>query len=426
MPNYGDPNYWIDRYKEQQETTFDWLEDYQTLKPLIDGLKLPETPEIINIGCGNAEFSEHMYDDGYTQITNIDIADNVVDYMKERNLNRKKMTCKYLVLVFIYLCIIFLFSYLFYTHPVEEMDVRNLKYKTGSFDLAIDKSTIDAILCGENSFINVAIMTKEIQRVLKEGGIYMIISYGQPENRIFHLEREHLNFEISMFTIKKESDDFVDDLSNAKEKMHYVYICKKKEGADEVSDENFPKVFYELEKQEMMEEELMYDDEFQNIDEQDYYNDNEIVENTGKDNISNTNNYIGKDTDQVNNIEVNNLNPNNNSNNYSNSNMNSQERLDKLDTMEKVGKKNKLVSLDHQSHHNNLSNHHLNTSKDNNSNNNNSNVSNTSNTPKNKNIVVNSIKNKNVNANMNINKIMNINKNSLTNNSLNLINSNNK
>ena len=30
-------------------------------------------------------------------------------------------------------------------------------------------------------------MTKEVQRILKTGGIYMIISNGAPENRLFHL-----------------------------------------------------------------------------------------------------------------------------------------------------------------------------------------------------------------------------------------------
>lgn len=67
------------------------------------------------------------------------------------------------------------------------MDVRDLQYEDNTFDLIIDKSTIDALLCGDNSFINVAIMTKEVIRTLKVDGIYMIISYGQPENRIFHL-----------------------------------------------------------------------------------------------------------------------------------------------------------------------------------------------------------------------------------------------
>jgi ubiquinone/menaquinone biosynthesis C-methylase UbiE len=67
------------------------------------------------------------------------------------------------------------------------MDARDLQYQDNFFDLIIDKSTMDALLCGDHSFLNVAIMTKEVQRVLKTGGYYMIISYGQPENRIMHV-----------------------------------------------------------------------------------------------------------------------------------------------------------------------------------------------------------------------------------------------
>jgi ubiquinone/menaquinone biosynthesis C-methylase UbiE len=89
--------------------------------------------------------------------------------MKERNLERKEMTCKNSL------------------NLVEKMDIRDIKYEDNTFDLAIDKSTIDALLCGDSSFLNVAIMTKEVQRILKTNGIYMIISYGQPENRVFHL-----------------------------------------------------------------------------------------------------------------------------------------------------------------------------------------------------------------------------------------------
>lgn len=97
------------------------------------------------------------------------------------------------------------------------MDVRNLKYVDGYFNIVIDKSTIDALLCGERSFINVAIMIKEAQRVLEDGGIYMIISYGQPENRIFHLEREHISFDITIYTIKK--DYTVEDENQKYEKV---------------------------------------------------------------------------------------------------------------------------------------------------------------------------------------------------------------
>ena len=95
----------------------------------------------------------------------------------------------------------------------------------------------------------------------------MIISYGQPENRIFHLEREHLSFDINIYTIKK--DYSVEDDSNKFEKMHYVYICKKKPDADEVCKMNFTKVLAELESEEKIEEDyysLNNVQDFPNID----------------------------------------------------------------------------------------------------------------------------------------------------------------
>ena len=62
-----------------------------------------------------------MYDDGYEHITNMDISPVVIEDMKERNLDRPNMVW-------------------------EVMDVMNMEYKDESFDIAIDKSTIDALL----------------------------------------------------------------------------------------------------------------------------------------------------------------------------------------------------------------------------------------------------------------------------------------
>ena len=85
-------------------------------------------------------------------------------------------------------------------------DVCEMAYKDETFDLIVDKSTIDALLCGDHSFIIVAKILKEISRVLKMGGYYLI-SYEQPENRIIHLERDHLAFEIQIYTIKRQEED---------------------------------------------------------------------------------------------------------------------------------------------------------------------------------------------------------------------------
>ena len=66
----------------------------------------------------------------------------------------------------------------------EVMDCTDLKYENNSFDVVLDKSTIDALLCGANSFLTVAQMIKELQRVVKPGGLYLTISYGKPKDRL--------------------------------------------------------------------------------------------------------------------------------------------------------------------------------------------------------------------------------------------------
>lgn len=95
-----------------------------------------------------------------------------------------------------------------------------MSYKDNTFDLVIDKSTLDSFLCGEFSFINVAIVLKEVQRVLKVDGVYLLISYGKPDNRLEHLERDHLLLDINILTIKKEES------SGDKEEQVFIFYSR--------------------------------------------------------------------------------------------------------------------------------------------------------------------------------------------------------
>ena len=241
MPNYGDKNYCEERYDEQNGTTFDWLKDYESIKPLIDNLGIKKDFRILNVGCGNSEFSEKMYDEGYKHNYNIDICKNVIDFMSKRNEGKKGL-------------------------HFDVMDVCDMAYKDETFDLIIDKSTIDALLCGDHSYMIVAKMLKEISRVLKTGGYYIIISYGQPENRMIHLERDHLAFDIQIYTIKRQEED-------EQEKIHYVYICKKLPEAVENLN-NFDLVYKELEQEELEgaedDEEAKDDDDIDNETKEEY------------------------------------------------------------------------------------------------------------------------------------------------------------
>lgn len=180
MTNYGNPRYWDERYKECEGDMYDWLEDFKSLESLLTQY-VKKDSRILILGCGNANLSEDMYDAGYTDIWNIDISSVVIHQMRERNKHR---------------------CHMYY----EQMDVCDLKYPDNFFDIAIDKSTIDALLCGDNAFVLVALMMKETQRVLKENGHYIGISYGKPSTRSFHYKRNFLSWALKEYSFAPQND----------------------------------------------------------------------------------------------------------------------------------------------------------------------------------------------------------------------------
>ena len=223
MPHYGDKKYWEEHYKKNEGETFYWLEEYPTLKKTIDSLKIPKNSgKILNVGCGNSELSENMYDNGYLNIYNIDISQKVINLMTERSKNRPGIIYKV-------------------------MDVCDIKYENNFFDLIIDKSTMDALSCGYYYYINIAKMLKEIQRVLKVGGYYMMVSYEEPESRMIHLNRKFLKFKIDILKIEQKGE-------KGKDNYNYIYLCQKLEGADEDSEKFFDEIINELIQEEEMEE----------------------------------------------------------------------------------------------------------------------------------------------------------------------------
>jgi hypothetical protein len=56
--------------------------------------------------------------------------------------------------------------------------------------------------------------------VLKVGSVLMLISIGNPEERLFHLQRSHLSFEIEQIALEMKTDDCT--------VVHWIYLCKKK------------------------------------------------------------------------------------------------------------------------------------------------------------------------------------------------------
>lgn len=221
-PNYGDKPYWNERYEREKDNTFDWLGNWSEIRDLIFTHTITEkdapNAKILNLGCGNSIMAEDMYDEGIQNIYNIDYSDIVIKTMKERNEEKRP------------------------NMVWEEMDVRDLKYENEFFDLVIDKSTLDCISCADDSVLNIAKMVKECQRVLKPGGFYVVISYGLPNRREYHFDREFLDFKLNTQTYHKTVED------SDENKTHYAYICKKGPDADFKCKLNYKRCIAAIEK----------------------------------------------------------------------------------------------------------------------------------------------------------------------------------
>ena len=155
---FNGKDYWDERYQEEVGQMYDWLADFSVLRDFVQEVCTRES-RILMLGCGNSLLSEEMYDAGFCNIDNIDISPVVIEQMEARNHERLDM--RYFV-----------------------MDATDLsQFDDRSFDVVLDKGTLDSLLCGDDAFINVARMTREVQRVLKPQGVYMVISYSGPKFR---------------------------------------------------------------------------------------------------------------------------------------------------------------------------------------------------------------------------------------------------
>eukprot|EP00826_Nyctotherus_ovalis_P064802 TRINITY_DN9513_c0_g1_i10.p1 TRINITY_DN9513_c0_g1~~TRINITY_DN9513_c0_g1_i10.p1 ORF type:complete len:165 (-),score=51.71 TRINITY_DN9513_c0_g1_i10:18-512(-) len=150
MAHYAKPEYWEERYQREPEP-FDWYQKYQGFRDcLAQNMKAED--KILHIGCGTSRMTEDMYKEGFTETTNVDISPTAIEQMKERY----KESCPNASFVV--------------------MDARKLEFETGSFDVVVDKGTLDCLLSDEAGFETIETVLNEIYRVLTPTGTYMCIS----------------------------------------------------------------------------------------------------------------------------------------------------------------------------------------------------------------------------------------------------------
>ena len=118
---YNVKEYWDERFAIEDK--FEWCKSYSDFKHLmIQHVKKDD--RILVLGCGTSRLSEEMYHDGYMNIINIDYSHIVIEKMKRKHQHLNKM--QYLV-----------------------MDITNMTFDKNSFDVIIEKGTLDALVADE-------------------------------------------------------------------------------------------------------------------------------------------------------------------------------------------------------------------------------------------------------------------------------------
>jgi SAM-dependent methyltransferase len=63
-----------------------------------------------------------------------------------------------------------------------------LQYQDASFGSVLDKGTLDAVLCSSHGTADAAAYINEVYRLLVPGGVFLLVSLGQPQARLAALK----------------------------------------------------------------------------------------------------------------------------------------------------------------------------------------------------------------------------------------------
>lgn len=231
--------------------TFEWLTNFDSFVHLLDPeflfptdgqakLSMPPDPvrhnrnlRLLNIGCGSSALGErlqHSFSDNYTQVINVDRDVEVISFMQSRNMQRQEGSknnrmpsclkqcpncqCTYQPKVYsdtdgaVITCA---------SEPTRrivnqwiELDFCNSDQcerhlDMNSFDVVLDKSTLDCALCSQDA--TSALMAQSYRSLRSNGGVLFLITFHSPQ-LIVPLLKYLYNNEIEYYTVDRMIDDY--------------------------------------------------------------------------------------------------------------------------------------------------------------------------------------------------------------------------
>lgn len=186
-PDYSSLDYWDMRYQNAIKASQnrglvdsrlllqeDWYLNVDQLVPYIR--KVPNffdekhnqeaDAEICIVGCGVSNMSEQLFEKGYTNFSNIDFSESIVQFnmdlleqMPENYSESAEFLCQ------------------------DVTNAEQMEEHADSFRLIIDKACLDCIACNENPVAMQAAVSN-YHSMLQSGGTLMLISRGSPLTRL--------------------------------------------------------------------------------------------------------------------------------------------------------------------------------------------------------------------------------------------------
>ncbi|KAH3863579.1 EEF1A lysine methyltransferase 4-like isoform X1 [Dreissena polymorpha] len=228
--DYREQSYWDERYTS--EDSYDWFSGYTSFKHLLKA-DIQAHHRILTLGCGNSPMSAEMYRDGFHHIVNTDFSSIVIDKMSKKHSDMIEMSW-------------------------QVMDMCNIEFPEASFDIVLEKGTIDALMVQERDPWNVSEETCQkidsilnqvmfiVSHILKPGGKFISITFSQTHFRKPLYARSRYNWDVQVSTVGDAFHFFYMVMEKGRElsekdRLKEVELERRK--LCQVSCENIPTVF---------------------------------------------------------------------------------------------------------------------------------------------------------------------------------------
>lgn len=179
-PTFQEKAFWDKVYERTNSSENDWFQQWRhpsisrkggrnladVIMPHLSSLGSSCSQRLLHIGCGTSSMPEQMLQDGFAQQVCIDISEVAMSALTEKFRHLKHTeaaNCGATVPSFQFLA----------------LDATRTGFESSSFDVIIDKGTLDAQMGGPQGVVEVAATLDEAIRLLRIGGMYVQISHSE-------------------------------------------------------------------------------------------------------------------------------------------------------------------------------------------------------------------------------------------------------